>query len=1413
MFKRQIAAVISAGLLGAISLNSGAHHYGGSSSAGTASAQTPQEPCNSCPCDGPALGGLPNMLGPDTPSGRTGYPISYFNGGESVTYTDLRLAGEFPIAIIRKYDSQTTFDSPVGAGWAFMLDRRLYEYPDGSIIVRHGCGSRDKYVFAGGAYVSPVGGMLGTLIAAGGGGYELRYVNGTTDYFDNLGRLTSARDAKGNRHEYSYDSRGKLPLIGTAKSSVDPSQPIIIAYLHRITRVDERDANGVLTGRFVTFQYNETTGRVTSVTANDGRTVSYVHDTAGTLTKGNLIQVNMLDGQVATYGYTDPNDAHNLTSITEAAGRTPIVNVYDAQDRVISQTEGTRRVDFNYQIPLVKTVVTETVKDQNGLNPYTAVTTYEFDETGRITKVTTPLGHEERYTYSPAKRLTKKEIWQFNGGSLALLQTKNWTYDSAGRILTEDVTLDSGETITRSRTYDHDWIASSQVVSTAAPTKIFRTEYTFFYGADGRPTAIASEKRRKDDGSFQITGYTYDGRNRLLSSTLPDGVKIVRTYTGDFVTKIAYEIGGVEVDSMKRVFEYDLEGNVIKEWDSNSDLIQYAYDDRGRLTSKTNALGQQVLYTYADDLLTQIEVGRTIADGEGQVTRLNYDSRARLTTVQRKDDGGTFQTFQTFAYDSESQRLRVTDAVSRTTQFAYDVSGRMISIIDPLGKTTSLNHDAGGNLTSMTDPFSRMISYEYDDLNRQTATVESGVTPSPRTEFTYDAVGNLTSVVDGENRSTTYTYDALSRNTSIAQPLGQQVSYAYDDRNRVDFLVNARGNKLDFAYENWGPAKEEKQYTTTSSGTPTRTITYSRDLNGNITSISDDAVQASPVYVVTYDELGRVYDETIKYIPGGDRLLSHRYDRYGNRSGLTLNDGNAVAHTYEFDKRNRLTGSTLAGSGVTVSYFANDDRQAVTLPGSVTRSYTYKLNRPIDTITVNGSVGQLTQFAYAYDDVLNVDVITTPDGTHDYGYDGLNRLTSASYPAGLGLTGESYSYDKIGNREDPSNGALYAYDANHRITSSPGSLTYTFDADGSLATRSDGATFTHDYRNRLTQYSKGGTTADYLYDAAGRRIRKTVNGAVTWFLWDGARLLAEYDGSGTRTRRYAYLGNDYAPTQMQDANGIYYIHSDHIDTPKIATDGAGIVIWKAMHQAFGTAVIDADPDGNGQEVTLNFRFPGQYADLESGLYHNFFRDYDPAIGRYVQADPIGQDSGANLYSYVLANPTGLIDPLGLQFGTMGSNQLSIGAARSQVAQNSWNRGAGFHHHGYWGGPGYANDRWQNEGDLSGNPMDFPQQDLRDGCYKVHDFCLRDCKRDSASACQSSSERDLMRCRRQCDYDLASCLRSIPLSDRSSRCTDYICIPAALESLAWDSYIPLLYNGGAIEIARSGYEIGNRIAGW
>jgi RHS repeat-associated protein len=91
------------------------------------------------------------------------------------------------------------------------------------------------------------------------------------------------------------------------------------------------------------------------------------------------------------------------------------------------------------------------------------------------------------------------------------------------------------------------------------------------------------------------------------------------------------------------------------------------------------------------------------------------------------------------------------------------------------------------------------------------------------------------------------------------------------------------------------------------------------------------------------------------------------------------------------------------------------------------------------------------------------------------------------------------------------------------------------------------------------------------------------------------------------------------------------------------TDAYGTVVWAADYKPFGEATITASA------ITNNLRFPGQYFDAETGLHYNYMRDYDPAIGNYIEADPIGNEDGMNhLYVYVTSNPLRAIDPEGLE---------------------------------------------------------------------------------------------------------------------------------------------------------------------
>lgn len=116
----------------------------------------------------------------------------------------------------------------------------------------------------------------------------------------------------------------------------------------------------------------------------------------------------------------------------------------------------------------------------------------------------------------------------------------------------------------------------------------------------------------------------------------------------------------------------------------------------------------------------------------------------------------------------------------------------------------------------------------------------------------------------------------------------------------------------------------------------------------------------------------------------------------------------------------------------------------------------------------------------------------------------------------------------------------------------------------------------------------------------------------------------------------------FSSLTAQAASQMYYIHTDHLGTPQVLTDSDQQVVWEGRQMPFG------ELHSQQGTITQPLRFPGQYADPETGFHYNYYRDYDPSKGRYIQSDPIGLWGGINTYGYVLQNPMTSYDPNGLQ---------------------------------------------------------------------------------------------------------------------------------------------------------------------
>jgi RHS repeat-associated protein len=348
--------------------------------------------------------------------------------------------------------------------------------------------------------------------------------------------------------------------------------------------------------------------------------------------------------------------------------------------------------------------------------------------------------------------------------------------------------------------------------------------------------------------------------------------------------------------------------------------------------------------------------------------------------------------------------------------------------------------------------------------------------------------------------------------------------------------------------------------------------------------------------------------------------------------------------------------------------------------------------------------GNVLDYAFTTDDVGNIiEVASASEGTQKLGYDRLDRLNEVR-DANLALI-EAFTYDATGNRLSQQIGnnpvIHYSYPPQSHRLIQVGAAARSFDAAGNTLTgvpgyEADSATY--DARNRLTQVGSG-SSAQLLsnYNGRGERVLVsqgapapalpttsaawTTAAGVRGYVYDesGQVISMLIAGSPLRYEEIIWLDNTPIARVESSASAViavHVIHSDHLNTPRALANAqtqggqpAGTVVWRwKLNQqtatgsnAFGAQPAEEDPDGNGTSVRFDLRFPGQQYDAATGLHYNYFRDYEPGTGRYVESDPIGLEGGISTYGYVDSNPLLFIDPEGLQSHTACANPANAAA--------------------------------------------------------------------------------------------------------------------------------------------------------
>lgn len=770
---------------------------------------------------------------------------------------------------------------------------------------------------------------------------------------------------------------------------------------------------------------------------------------------------------------------------------------------------------------------------------------------------------------------------------------------------------------------------------------------------------------RAEDNTARAWTYTYDTSGRLTKATNPAGG--ATSYAYDTASGGSHRVTKI-TDPRNTAFitnQYDSANRVIKQTQGDGTTFQFAYtltngrisqtdvtnprgsvrrvtfSANGYATSDTYALGkpEQQQTTYQRDPASHLITSTT--DALGRTTTYTYDSLGNVKTITQL--AGTADAVTTsYTYEPVfNQVATVTDGLNHTTTAAYDSRGLLTSVTDARQKQTTYEYNAAGQPLSARDPLGHTTRYEYslgdlvattDALNRTT------------TQFV-DAAGRLVAVTNSLGGRTRTTYDALDRPTKLTDPLGQATSLTYDGNGNVLTITDARGNATTYTYDPMDRLLTRKDPLR-------RTETYAYDQSGNVSKLTD---RRGKVTAYGYDALDRrtfvgygtvvpksgptTYESTITFTyDGGDRMTKAVDSVYG-----TLTGG--------YDGLNRLTSETTPQGSVTYTYDAAGRRRTMTVAGQPAVTYDHDDADRLTGITQGSSTVDL-----GYDDAGRRTTLSLPNGVSaSYTYDGASQLTGIAYAKAASPIGDlTYTYDANGRRIEsggsftrtglPAAVGTATYDAANQLTNWSGS-TLTYDANGNLTAEGATRKYTWNARNELDTVADTGLTESFQYDPAGRRSKKTVNGATTQYLYDGNNAVQEQTSGGT-ANLLAGLALDETFTRA-DASGTSYFVTDALGSTVALTDSAGALTTQYTYEPFGRTTVTGAANANSQQFT------GRELDTASGLYYNRARYYSPTSGRFLAEDPISFAAGdPNLYAYAAGDPVNLSDPTGCSTGVL-----------------------------------------------------------------------------------------------------------------------------------------------------------------
>jgi RHS repeat-associated protein len=700
---------------------------------------------------------------------------------------------------------------------------------------------------------------------------------------------------------------------------------------------------------------------------------------------------------------------------------------------------------------------------------------------GQLDHVTDPAGRTMSFTYNgpriasvtvgTAPDLQRTESFAYNpDGTLATATDPNngvwrYTYDpSSHRLLTMSDPRNDGAT-----TNHYNPAGQVDQQTDELGTRTTTWSYT------GDPSSPAGGTTTVTDQKQNVSMFTFKNLE-LLSKTEGVGTSVEATTTYVYdpatlgltsVTDPRGNCSGCNAAAYTTTYSYDANGNLTHIRDPlgrNTDIPTYnsfdepltVTDPSGVVTTRTydpsngNLLSvsrpltgsssvQTITYHY-DDPAHPGDV-TSLVDPNGHTTSFTHNSQGDLASGTDPLGNKT-----TYVYDVLGERTAMVsprgnapgaDPNQFTTTYLYDLLERLKQTTDPLGHLFKQTFDPAGNLDTSTDGRNNVTHYAYDADNELTQITRAD---STLLKYGYDGDGNQTSQTDGANQPTTYSYDALDRVSSTTDPLNRTTSYTYDLGGNPRTLVAPGGLTTSYGYD----ADNELSSISYSDGT-TPNVSFNYTPNGLRQTMTD----GTGTTTYSYDSLNRLTGQSNS---GSGQTVGYGYDLNKNLTNITYPGNHTITRTY--NNANQLTGITdwlTPANTTTLTPDPDGNTSSYAYPGGVTAARTFDHADQLSNITDTGpGNATLASFTYTHDGNGQL-ATTTPTGTgqggnETYTYNTLNQLTSV-----VGNTSGSYTYDSADNPTQLITGAALGYDVANEVTASSGPTgvsAYTYDARG-----------------------------------------------------------------------------------------------------------------------------------------------------------------------------------------------------------------------------------------------------------------------------------------------------------------------------------------------------------------------------